>query len=304
MTHHLTSTDAAAYTALVTDLTSFVHTLPAPLPTLCLPLTERLCAGSFSPIAALLPTWLSDLVPITPHQARHLGLAQLCGWWFVSVQDDLLDGAAAPHDLLGAHLALLHAVEIFRRLGVPELPCWPAFAQLAATTAAGYATEISAPNNPATYTPTLIAQRAALLQFALLAQLDLASIPHTAPLRADLAFALDQLVLARQLSDDATDWAHDLRRGRLNLVSAAFARELPADALDLEHLAGRQVIHEPIWSTLAQQHAHACATGLERLAPYGSNRLSDLIRSEAETGAAHWATLRTYRAAARQSLGL
>ncbi len=296
------SSDAAAYTAAVAEVRRFAETLPAPLPALCLPVLERICAGSFSRIAALLPRWLSDLAPVPSATAHQLGVAQLCGWWFVSAQDDLLDGAVAPVDLLGAHLALLHAVELLRTLGLAKQPSWPALTKLAAVSAAGYAEEWLAPSEPATYTPELVARRGALFQFVALAQLDLAGLPRHAPLRADLPFALDQLSLARQLSDDAADWAGDLRNGRLNLVSAALARDLPAESRTAERLAGRQLVAEPIWAELEQQHAAICATALERLQPYGPNRLADLIAAEATQGAIRWADLRAQRAAARQML--
>lgn len=293
------SADSAAYDAAVAEVRRFAVALPDPLPQRCLPFLDQLFAGSFSRIVALLPHWLCALAPVAPATAHRLGVAQLCGWWFISAQDDLLDGAIAPVDLLGAQLALIHALELLRTLGLADQPCWPAFAALAATSAAGYAAEALAPADPATYTPELIARRGALFQFAALAQCDLAGLRPAAPLRADLLAALAQLSFARQLSDDAADWAVDLRNGRLNLVSAAFARDLPVADHTAERLAGRQLLAEPIWADIEQQHADACATALEHLRPYAPNRLADLIAAEFAEGAVRWADLRAQRAAAR-----
>jgi hypothetical protein len=298
------STDTAVSAAINAAVVAFAQALPEPLPARCLPFLDRLLAGSFSRIAALLPFWCCDLAPVPPATARHLGTAQLFGWWFISAQDDLLDGAAAPADLLGAHLALLRAVELFRTLGVTELPCWPAFAALAATSAAGYAHEQAAPLDPALHTPALVARRGALFRFTALAQCDLADVPQAAPVRDDLLFALNNLSLARQFSDDALDWAADLRNGRLNLVSAAFARTLPVEAIDAERIAGRMLAAETIWAELEQQHGAVCAAALERLQPYGSQPLAAFIAAEAHTGAARWADLRVQRAAARRAIGV
>lgn len=299
---HSSDADAseALYAAVTTGVWNFVATLPDPLPAQCAPRLAQVLAGSFSRIAALLPHWLSDLAPVPPEQSHALGLAQLCGWWFISAQDDLLDGAGAPIELLGAHLALLHAVELFRRLGLAERPSWMRFAELAATSAAGYAAEALAPADPATYTAELVARRGALFHFGALAQCDLAGLPPDAALRADLCAALTQLSFARQLADDAADWAADLRAGRLNLVSAAFARELPQAARSAERITGRQLVAEPIWADLEMQHVQACAAACERLRPYGPNRLSALIAAEAASGAERWANLRAQRAAALQ----
>jgi hypothetical protein len=280
----------------------FAAALPDPLPACCLPALQRLLAGSFSRIAALLPLWIVDLAPVQPAIAQQLGVAQLCGWWFISAQDDLLDGNGAPVDLLGAQLALLHAVELLRRLGLAEQPGWPAFAALAATSAAGYAAEALAPTDPATHTPALVAQRGALFHFAARAQLDLAGLPQAAPLRSDLPAALTRLSLARQLSDDAADWAEDLRNGRLNLVSATFARDLPSETRTIERIAGRMLVADASWRELEQQHAAACTIALQRLQPYGRNRLADLIAAEAAAGAERWAALRAQRAAAQTAL--
>jgi hypothetical protein len=297
------SADAAAYTSAQAAVVAFAQALPEPLPARCLSFLDRLLAGSFSRIVALLPLWCCELAPVPPATARQLGTAQLFGWWFISAQDDLLDGAAAPADLLGAHLALLQAVEVFRSLGVTELPCWPAFAALAATSAAGYAHEQAAPLDPAIHTPALVARRGALFRFTALAQCDLAGVPQMAPVRDDLLFVLNNLSLARQLSDDALDWAADLRNGRLNLVSAAFARTLPAEAIAAERIAGRMLAAEAIWAALEQQHGAVCAAALERLQPYGSQRLAELIAAEAHAGADRWADLCAQRATARQAIG-
>lgn len=308
-----TPVDEARYALLAAELRAFVAALDAPLAALCAPALDRLLAGEFARIAALLPAWLSDLLPVPAALAARLGAAQLFGWWYASARDSVLDGAAPPVARLGGDLALLQALTIYAELGVPNLSL---LARLEARAAAAYARELDSRPGPGPITPVqiapwrldLVTERALGLQFAAAAQMQLADLPAADPRRAAVTTALDALIAARQLGDDAGDWRDDLRAGQLNLVSAGLARHLlaarPGAALSAEQLAGRQLGAEPFWQGLWLSHGELCARGAAALAPFGPSRLAALLATEAARGVACAEASAHWRAGVRQAFAL
>jgi hypothetical protein len=303
----LTSADATRYAALAAELRAFAAGLPAPLPERSLPFLDALLAEPFAQIAALLPTWLCDLIPLPDAVATRLGAAQLAGWWFAAARDALLDDQASPELSLGAGLALLRAVELYRALGLPATPAWPVLAALEARAAAAYARERASQfgNGPITaahlapWDDTLIADRAAGLQFAALAQLELAGVAPDDARRTALRFALERLVVARQRGDDAGDWPDDLRAGRLNSAVAARARLAARAMVAVDQLAAWLATDEAFWCAWWDEHAACCRAGRAALEPLGPSRLATLLEVEATRGALAAQAQAGWRAQAR-----
>jgi len=307
--------DDPLYAALAAEVRAFAGALPQPLPALCAPFLDELLAGPFAPIAALLPTWLCDLLPIPAATARRLGAAQLFGWWYAAARDAMLDGQGPPELTLGGGVALLRAVTIYGELGLPALPCWPRLAGLEARAAAAYARERASqpgagPITAAHLAPwgfELIADRAASLHFAVYAQMDLAGLPTDDSRRVAIHTALRRLVTARQLGDDAGDWLDDLRAGRLNAASAALARPLlegaGAEGASIERLAAWLTADEEFWERWWEVHAAFCEEGQAALSPFGPARLDTLLAVEAERGVAAARAGAAWRAEARALFG-
>jgi hypothetical protein len=164
------------------------------------------------------------------------------------------------------------------------------------------------PARVAHYTLDFVTDRLAAFFFTTLAQLDLATIPPTDSRRRDLPAALRCFAAARQLGDDASDWTADLQAGQLNYVSARLISRLHetgrADAgLDVERLAGYQLIDEEFWAGIEQTTQSLSQQALDHLAPYGDSRLAALIRHQMAQHAEQWAAGRDYRATMRQMFG-
>jgi hypothetical protein len=309
------SDDERRYNELAGELRMFAAALPEPLPTLCGPFLEELLGGSFARIVALLPSWLTELLPVPEAAAMRLGAAQLFGWWHVALRDGVLDGQMTPDALLGGQLALLRALDIYRELGAMELPSWPRLAELERRAAAAYAREVA--SRPvagvvdraalAPWGAELIAERGASLHFAAYVQMDLCGLSAADGRRAAIDGALRALVIARQIGDDAGDWLDDLRAGRLNYVSATLAQRVLAEdhtmALTVERLAGRHVGMEPFWDELRGLHGSLCAEGINKLAPFGSTRLGALLKAEAARGVSAASQGASWRATARALFG-
>lgn len=310
---HAARDDEAHYAPLAAEVRAFVASLEPPLRDLCAPFVEELLAGEFARIMALLPLWLSDLLPLPAATAARLGAAQLFGWWYGEARDATLDGAAPPAVTLGGGLALLRSLAIYAELGVPALPLSEPLERRAAL---AYARELASrpgagPITHAHLRPwadDLVGERAAGLRLSLAAQAALAShAPDDRRARA-AELAVECLVTARQLGDDASDWREDLRAGQLNSVSAALARHLLAGdttaALSAEQLAARHVTAEPFWRELWGGHAAVCARGQAALAPFGPTRLAALLAAEAGRGAQAARDSAAWRAGVREALGL
>lgn len=305
----LSPADEASYAPLAAEVRAFVATLDAPLAALCSPFLDRLLAGEFARMVALLPLWLSDLLPISANCAARLGVAQLFGWWYTAARDSALDSAAPPATTLGGGLALLRALAIYAELGASDLTL---LTRLEARAAAAYARELASRpgagpitvEHIAPWRHKLITDRALGLQFAVAIQMDLAGLTPSDPRRTVVATAIDALIIARQIGDDAGDWHEDLRAGQLNLVTAELARHLlaerPAMSLSAEQLAGWQIEAESFWEQLWTSHSQICARGVAVLVPLGPCRLAALLAHEAERGTRYAAASARWRMGVRQ----
>lgn len=318
--------DAPLYAALAAEVLGFAEALEAPLRRLCAPFVAELLAGEFSRMVALLPTWLSDLLPVPAATARRLGAAQLFGWWYGAARDAALDGAEPPALTLGGALALLRALSIYGALGAQALPAWRRLEELERRAATAYARELASrpgaglitARHAAPWSLELVGERAAGLRFALYLQMDLAGLEPNDPRRGAVEEALGCLVAARQIGDDAGDWREDLRAGQLNLASAGLARHLLAESgapgasadqlaprqLSADQLAGRQLSAEPYWAQLWATHARLCARGVAALAPFGPTGLAALLAVEAERGERAAQAAAEWRAGVRATLGV
>jgi hypothetical protein len=305
----LSPADEASYAPLAAELRAFAATLDAPLAALCHPFLDRLLAGEFARMVALMPLWLSDLLPVTTNCAARLGVAQLFGWWYAAARDSALDHATPPATTLGGGLALLRALSIYAELGAADLAL---LTRLEARAAAAYARELA--SRPGTGPITaehigpwrhqLVTDRAIGLQFAIAMQMDLAGLAPSDPRRTAVSSAIDALIIARQIGDDAGDWNEDLRAGQLNLVTAELARyllaERPGMSLSAEQMAGCQLEAEAFWEQLWATHRQICAQGVAALVPVGSSRLATLLTNEAERGARYAVASARWRMGVRQ----
>jgi hypothetical protein len=314
------SSDIQLYEAIIARLNAEIATFPPSLRALAQPDVAALTQGEFSQVTALLPYWLSDLVPVSAEVCLRLGLAHLYGWWYYWVQDELLDGAKAPTALLGGHLALLRMVAIYTELGLTSTPCWVEFERLNLVSAAGYASELTTRfSSMGELTPELVAgpsvqmilDRAAPFFFNTLAQLQLAAVAAADPRQQAIPAALRCFTAARQLNDDASDWLDDLREGHLNVASAQLLRYLydhglihsPAD-FDLERLAGLHIRVEQFWVELEATTQALCDEALSYLAPFGPCRLASLVERQRQQNTSHWDSAREYRASLRALFGV
>jgi hypothetical protein len=269
-------------------------------------------------MAALLPSWLSDLIPLGDNLLDALGEAGLWLWWYASALDGLLDGDLPASAMPGAQQALLRALEIYRSLGLADTPAWDDLQARALLAADAYARELAtrevAPADLSDaqlvqWSVDLLVDRAAPFAFALTAQLQLAGAAEDDPRRVDLAFALRALTAARQIADDASDWLADLGRGQLNSVSAGLIRHYRdhhadrAGNLSVEQLAGYEVHAEEYWDKVEHLYAELCRQALDRLAAYGNCRLRALLLHQQHSDTAGWARLRERRAKVRELFG-
>jgi hypothetical protein len=314
----LIAADQSRYERICAALRVAVGVYPTGLRQLCSPALDSLLAEEFSQLAALLPAWLSDLIPLDDGLLTGLGEAGLWLWWYAAALDGLIDGDMPASSLPGAQQALLRALEIYRGLGLADTLAWDDLQARAQLAADAYAREIATRDMPlpklsddqlALWGSDLLADRAAPFGFTLSAQLQLAGAGKDDPRRADLAAALRALTAARQIADDASDWQADLARGQLNSVSAGLIRHLrerrptEAGALTIEQLAGYEISADDYWAQVEQAHAGLCGQALDRLTPYGDCRLRTLILHQQHSDNAGWERLRARRAALRAIFG-
>ncbi|NTV62041.1 MAG: hypothetical protein HGA65_00690 [Oscillochloris sp.] len=291
-----------------------VTSYPLALRQLCAPTLETLLGGEFSQIAALLPLWLSDLIPLSEPLLDELGEAGLWLWWYASVLDSLVDGDVAPTALPGAQQALLRALEIYRGLGLAETPAWADLQARALRAADAYAREVATrsiainalqDDQLALWSSDLLVDRASPFLFTLSAQLELVGAPAADPQRAQLAAVLSHLTAMRQLADDASDWLADLQRGQLNSASAGliryFRQQRPDQAatLSVEQLAGYEIHAEDYWRAMEQQYQQLYQQALDHLADSQVCRLGMLIRHQKHSDQIGWERMRARRATLR-----
>ncbi len=312
----LTPTDASRYEAIVSQLRAELAGQPHALKALAAPSLERLVAGEFSRLAALLPWWLAELAPLDATNCAALARAGLWAWWHGQLLDELLDGELSPATLPLAQHAQARALDGYAALGLLCGPPWEDLAARLSRSAAAYAEEMGArPVDPATvsderlaaWTPELLMDRAAPFGFAVTAHLHLAGVPTGDRRHADLSAAVRCLTGTRQIADDASDWSDDLRAGQLNWVAAGlisdFRTRAPAAEGNLERLAGYELRAEQHWEMVERTYARLAAQALARLEPYGPCRLSALIEAQRAHDAAVFGLMHTRRVEVRALFG-
>jgi hypothetical protein len=312
----LPADDEARFQGAVARLRDESARLPPALRAAAAPSLERLAAGEFSQIAALLPWWLAELAPLDEARCAALARAGLYAWWHAQLFDDLLDGALGLAALPLAQHALFRALDGYAGLGLLAGAAWADLAERLCASAAAYAEELwPRPVDPATveaarlaaWTPALLMERAAPFGFAVTAGLQLAGVPPDDARREDLPAAVRALTGARQIADDASDWLADLRAGQLNWVAAglirAFRASSPAAEGSLERLAGYELRAERFWEEVEQSYEALCGQALARLAPYGRCRLGALVAAQRDHDRGSFAQMRERRAGLRALFG-
>jgi hypothetical protein len=220
-----------------------------------------------------------------------LSLANLLGWWSYLLQDRILDGEMDRPELpLLATTLHVAAVRLLERLLPGHEAFWDAFQHLSFASAEAHCWEQHNYRLPlARQIDDLadldrLADRSALLQLAVVAQFALRGHDLDHPLRLALAETLRQYAIARQIGDDLLDWLEDLRRDRLNYVSACIAHRMhERDAiqaytrLEADQMAGFCLYDDELFTTIQRTALDACQRAEASLAPYESPHLSALV---------------------------
>lgn len=288
----LSANDQAYYTLIVEQLHQRFRHIAAPLGPQCAASLETLTANEFSQIAVLLPRLLNERLPIAEPIQQQLSVASLAAWWYGQTFDDLLDGAASASTLIAAQLGFLTAIEGYT---ADQPTAWPWLRAAMERSALAYAREQAIHQQAwawdaavlASYDQRLVVERAAPL--LLLVQLQAAHSSKASP-ETVTAFnvALEGMIVARQLSDDASDWQSDLVNGRLNLVSArllsSFLAERGSLPANLEQLVGYQISAEATWASLEAAYRLACDQALANLAKIDAQALKQLILAQEPLG--------------------
>ena len=314
---NLTLIEQEKYGAIIEAVQSYLHTLSPKLQAIAQPYVAALSRRGFIQMMSLLPSWLTDLLPVAPEVSHHLGVAHFYTCWYYHAQDDLLDAETPAATLLGGHLALLKLVDLYSELGVAGTPCWAEFQQLTQTSAETYALELTTRfKTPEELTPAQLAvltvefagDRVAPFYFNTLAQAHLSGFPTDDPRSQALVAALRCFMTARQIGDDAADWLDDWQAGQLNYVSAHLARRFQAKGrrdLNLERLSAYQLRAETFWTEIERTTTALHQQALAHLAPWGDCHLrSRLIEFQMAQQAEGWASLRQQRANWREMFGL
>jgi hypothetical protein len=285
------------YEAILARARETVTRFPPLLQAMAEPLLPELAGGSFPRIVALLPYWVADLLdPLEPSdEPETLGLASLLGWWSYVIQDGLFDRELERPELLPLATTLhAAAVRLLARLLPGDQVFWDAFEALSLTAAEAHCWEqgwrsgldgsIAVPVVARFNDLDRLADRSALLQLAVVAQLRLRGYDEDHPLGKALTEILRHYAIARQIGDDLGDWVGDLQNGRLNYVSARIVqRMVEAGAvengaeLDIERMAGYFLYDDELLAAIQQAAVSACHQARSSIAPYGSQYLEALV---------------------------
>jgi hypothetical protein len=233
--------------------------------------------------------------PSWPDEAETLGLANLLGWWSYLIQDALLDGDLERPDLLPLATALhAAAVRLLASLLPGDQVFWDAFEALSLTTAEAHCWEqggrtglkgrVTVAAMAGFDNLDRLADRSALLQLSVVAQLRLRGYHQEHPLGKALVGMLRHYAIARQIGDDLGDWVDDLRDGRLNYVSARIGQRMvetgaveSCTELDVERMAGYFLYEDELLTAIHQVALSACRRARSSIAPYGSQHLEALV---------------------------
>jgi hypothetical protein len=273
------------------QLMTLIEPLP---PTLRQPLVQVL-DNSIHRLLTLWPVWLSSLIPLPTSSRDRLALATLCGGWAAAIRDACLDGElthlAAPlsralwrrawymFGTLGIDLRLL--LELEQRMVAAYRK------ELAARTATG----CWQPAQLRLLTARWVCDRAAGWHAVQRAHLILAGLRLDHPLALQLTNALDALILARQLGDDVSDLANDIRAGRAGWLIRLIAEEIwraegKATPIEEQRIVGRWLLDTTLRQKVVRFHATLCQYTMQVLQPYTGYipRLIDLVSSERDVG--------------------
>jgi len=273
------------------QLMTLIEPLP---PTLRQPLVQVL-DNSIHRLLTLWPVWLSSLIPLPTSSRDRLALATLCGGWAAAIRDACLDGElthlAAPlsralwrrawymFGTLGIDLRLL--LELEQRMVAAYRK------ELAARTATG----CWQPAQLRLLTARWVCDRAAGWHAVQRAHLILAGLRLDHPLALRLTNALDALILARQLGDDVSDLADDVRAGRAGWLIRLIAEEIwraegKATPIEEQRIVGRWLLDTTLRQKVVRFHATLCQYTMQVLQPYTGYipRLIDLVSSERDVG--------------------
>ena len=213
---------------------------------------DQLLQAPFTRIAVLLPAWIGEMLGSPQPLSAALGLANLWGWAYYRLQDWLVDNEA-EHD----HV-ILFGIAFFAeylRILCEQLPHDPSFSdlilQVTLTASEANAREAASRfRHLGEISEAMLdlgplerlAERAAPLSLAVIAQLRLAGHSPTDALYQDALECIRAYSVFNQLLDDEEDWIADLRAGRLNSYSVALLRRLrekgQESCLGIEWLVG------------------------------------------------------------------
>ncbi len=306
---HMTSF-ADEYEAILARTRGIIAGLPPLLREQATSTLPDLAAGSFSRIVALLPYWVAELLdgglsrgddrpPPRPGETETLGLASFLGWGAYQIHDWLLDGELERLDLLPLALALhAAAVRLLAELLPGDQAFWHAFQSLSLESAEAHCWEQRRHFATLASLEALgqdlrlfdlddldrLAGRSAPFRLAVVAQLGLHGYDPGHRLGVALTEMLRHYTIARQIGDDHTDWIEDLRRGRLNYVSARVLRRMvevgavrsPAE-LDADCLAGYFLYDDGLFAEIQEVALAACQRAAQAIAPYHPVHLSALV---------------------------
>ncbi len=264
------------------------------LPTFRQPLVQVL-DNSIHRLLTLWPVWLSSLVPLPTSSRDRLALATLCGGWAAAIRDACLDGElthlAAPMSRLlwrrAWYLFGTLAVDLRLLLALEQRMVSAYRKELAARTVTGY----WQPAQLRLLTARWVCDRAAGWHAVQRAHLILAGLRLDHPLALRLTNALDALILARQLGDDVSDLADDIRAGRASWLIRLIAEEIwrakgKVTPIEGQRIAGRWLLDTTLRQKVVHIHATLCQYVMQVLQPYTGYipRLIDLVTSERDVG--------------------
>ena len=317
---------AAEYEAILAQAQAVVAGFPPLLRDMAERLLPELGGATFSRIAALLPYWLADLLDQRPPpagarpgpgpgQPGALSLANLLGWWSYLLQDQLLDSERDGPERLPLAIAFhVASVRRFQHLVPGDAAFWDAFESLSLASAEAHCWEQrrhfqdladldrEAPGPGAFGFDDLdrLANRSALLQLSSVLQLHLHGYGQDDPLHLALRQMVHHYAVGRQIGDDRTDWVDDLKKGRLNYVSARIARRMVDQGavqnyagLDVERMVGYFLYDDELFAAIQQAAVAACQRAAQSIAPYEPRYLLALVDDLLDR------TVRSYQTALR-----
>jgi hypothetical protein len=272
------------------QLMTLIEPLP---PTLRQPLVQVL-DSSIHRLLALWPGWLSPLLPLPTSSRDRLTLATLCGGWAAAIRDACLDGELTHLAAPMSRALWRRAWYMFGTLGIDRR----LLLELEQRMVSAYRTELAArtvtgywqPAQLRLLTARWVCDRAAGWHAVQRAHLILAGLRLDHPLALRLTNALDALILARQLGDDVSDLADDIRAGRASwfirlIAETIWQREGDATPVEGQRLAGRWLLDTTLRQKVAHIHAMLIQYVMRVLQPYAGcvPRLIEFVAAERDT---------------------